>query len=80
VVVTATGSHRLTPSGVRGAYPVGSGDAFLGGLAVGFARGDDTVDAARLGLAAGAANALIPGAGELDPLDVDRLLREMPNS
>jgi 1-phosphofructokinase family hexose kinase len=80
VVVTATGSHRLTPHGVRGAYPVGSGDAFLGGLAVGFARGDDTIDAARLGLAAGGANTLMPGAGELDPLDVDRLLREMPRS
>jgi tagatose 6-phosphate kinase len=79
-VVAATGFHRLTPPGIRGAYPVGSGDAFLGGFAVGFARGEDTIDAARLGLAAGAANALIPGAGELDPLDVDRLLREMPHS
>jgi 1-phosphofructokinase family hexose kinase len=79
VVVTATGSHRLTPPGIRGAYPVGSGDAFLGGLAVGIARGDDTIDAARLGLAAGAANALIPGAGELDPLEVDRIFRERPS-
>jgi hypothetical protein len=34
------------------------------------------VDAARLGLAAGAANALIPGAGELDPREVDRILRD----
>jgi tagatose 6-phosphate kinase len=80
VIVTATGSHRLTPPGVRGAYPVGSGDAFLGGLAVGLVGGDDIVAAARFGLAAGAANALIPGAGELDPLDVDRLLRKMPLS
>lgn len=80
VVVSAAGSSRLTGSVARGAYPVGSGDAFLGGLAVGLVRGDDIVDAARLGLAAGAANALIPGAGELDPLDVDRLFREMPRS
>ena len=78
VVVTATGSRRLTPPGIRGAYPVGSGDAFLGGLAVGIARGDDIVDAARLGLAAGAANALIPGAGELEPLEVDRIFSTMP--
>ena len=79
-VVTPTGSHRLTPPTVPGAYPVGSGDAFLAGLAVGIARGDDIVDAVRLGLAAGTANALIPGAGELDPLEVDRILRETPSS
>jgi 1-phosphofructokinase family hexose kinase len=80
VVVTATGSRRLTPPGIRGAYPVGSGDAFLAGLAVGIARGDDIVDAVRLGLSAGMANALIPGAGELDPLEVDRILKETPRN
>jgi 1-phosphofructokinase family hexose kinase len=73
VVVTPRDPSRLIPPEIRGAYPVGSGDAFLGGLAVGFSRGDDMVDAARLGLAAGIANALIPGAGELDPLEVDRI-------
>ncbi|HEX2755440.1 MAG TPA: hexose kinase [Candidatus Limnocylindrales bacterium] len=78
VVVTAVSSNRLVPDGVRGAYPVGSGDAFLGGLAVGLARGDDALEAARLGLAAGTANALVPGAGELDPLEVDRILRGTP--
>jgi len=74
VVVSAAGSTRLPPHGLRGAYPVGSGDAFLGGLAVGIGRGDDLVDAARRGLAAGVANALIPGAGELDPVEVGRIL------
>jgi 1-phosphofructokinase family hexose kinase len=77
VVVTPTGSSRLASPGIRGAYPVGSGDAFLGGLAVGIGRGDGLADAARRGLAAGAANALTPGAGELDPLEVDRILREL---
>jgi tagatose 6-phosphate kinase len=76
VVVTRAGSTRLVPPGIRGMYPVGSGDAFLGGLAVGVSRGDDIAEAARLGMAAGAANALIPGAGELDPLEVDRVLGE----
>jgi tagatose 6-phosphate kinase len=80
VVVTPTGARRLTAPGVRGPYPVGSGDAFLGGLAVAFQRGDDIADAARLGLAAGAANALLPGAGELDPLEVDRILKAMPRT
>lgn len=67
VVATAVGVSLLEPPAIRGAYPVGSGDAFLGGMAVGFARGDDIIEAARLGLAAGIANALVPGAGELDP-------------
>ena len=67
VVATGAGMTGLEPPEIRGAYPVGSGDAFLGGMAVGIARGDDIVEAARLGLAAGVANALVPGAGELDP-------------
>jgi tagatose 6-phosphate kinase len=75
IVVSAAGSSRLPPPTTRGADPVGRGDAFLGGLAVGMSRGDDLVDAARLGLAAGAANALVPGAGELDPVEVDRIAR-----
>jgi 1-phosphofructokinase family hexose kinase len=67
VVATAGGVSRLVPPDVRGRYPVGSGDAFLGGLAFGIERGDGVVEAARLGLAAGIANALVPGAGELEP-------------
>jgi 1-phosphofructokinase family hexose kinase len=77
IVVSAAGSTRLQPPTTRGAYPVGSGDAFLGGLAVAMSGGDDLVDAARLGLAAGAANALTPGAGELDPGAVDRIMLEL---
>jgi fructose-1-phosphate kinase PfkB-like protein len=66
IVASDQGVTRLVPPEVRGPYPVGSGDAFLGGLAVGIARGDDLVESARLGMAAGIANALVPGAGELD--------------
>jgi 1-phosphofructokinase family hexose kinase len=52
---------------VRGDYPVGSGDSFLGGLLTGLAGSpDDLAGAARLAVAAGAANALTPGAGVLD--------------
>jgi 1-phosphofructokinase family hexose kinase len=67
VIATAGGISRLVPPDLRGRYPVGSGDAFMGGMTAGFARGDDIVEAARLGLAAGIANALVPGAGELEP-------------
>ena len=74
VVVTAGERVHLIPPDIRGMYPVGSGDAFLGGLAVAFARGDSVLDAARLGLAAGVANAQVPGAGVLDPGPVAEIL------
>jgi 1-phosphofructokinase family hexose kinase len=58
----------------RGDYPVGSGDAFLGGLLAGLAADPapeaaaDVAwpDAVRLGLGAAAANAEVPGAARLD--------------
>ncbi len=74
VVVGPSEQLHLVPPDLRGAYPVGSGDAFLGGVAVAYARGGPIVDAARLGLAAGIANAQVPGAGELDPAAVDGIL------
>ena len=68
-----TGSWHLSSSEPAGRYPVGSGDAFLGGLAVGLTAGDTLIDAARLGMAAGIGNAGMPGAGELDRAAVERL-------
>ncbi len=65
--------HLVLPN-VRGAYPVGSGDAVLGGLAEALARGAQAIDAVRLGLAAGTANALLPGAGVLDPSAIGEIL------
>jgi 1-phosphofructokinase family hexose kinase len=67
VGVERDGSWRLRSSAEPGRYPVGSGDAFLGGMSVGLARGASLIDAATLGMAAGAANAMVPGAGLLDP-------------
>jgi 1-phosphofructokinase family hexose kinase len=52
---------------VVGPYPVGSGDSFLGGLLCALTSHPDDLDAAlTLATAAGAANALMPGAGRLD--------------
>jgi 1-phosphofructokinase family hexose kinase len=51
----------------RGPYPVGSGDAFLGGLVTALERRDEWPAALRLALGAAAANAEAPGAGRLDP-------------
>jgi tagatose 6-phosphate kinase len=56
---------------------VGSGDSFVAGTVVGFARGGSAVDAVRLGTACGTANALNFKAGEVKIADVDRLLGEV---
>lgn len=77
VVVEATAEVRLVPPDVRGAYPVGSGDAFLAGLAVALVAGVPLVEAARRGMAAGIANALLPGAGDLDPAAAEQLADEV---
>lgn len=75
VVVTRTGAWRMTPPSVGGPYTVGSGDAFLGGLAAGIVRGDSLEDAIRLAGATGAANSLSPGAGELETACLPDLVR-----
>lgn len=67
-VLAARDGTRLHLSlDVRGDYPVGSGDSFLGGLLTALAGAPgDLESAARLAMGAGAANALTPGAGVLD--------------
>jgi fructose-1-phosphate kinase PfkB-like protein len=56
---------------VRGS---GSGDAFLSGLVVAVAEGQRLQEALRLAAACGAANALIPGQGQIETKAVTRLL------
>ena len=56
-----------------GRYPVGSGDSFLGGLVATLDRGGDFREALRTAAAAGAANALVPGPGTLDPRTVSEI-------
>ena len=51
----------------HGPYPVGSGDAFLAGLAVALERDEGWPRALALALGAASANAEVPGAGRLDP-------------
>jgi 1-phosphofructokinase family hexose kinase len=60
-------SRNVPPPTVTGAYPTGSGDAFLAGIAVGLAVGRDLHESVIIGAAAAVANAMRPGGGELDP-------------
>lgn len=46
---------------------VGSGDALMGAFALSHVRGDSIQEALRIGIAAGLANALVPGTGILNP-------------
>ncbi|MGZ8437185.1 MAG: PfkB family carbohydrate kinase, partial [Candidatus Limnocylindrales bacterium] len=64
---------RLGPPPERGPYPVGSGDSFLAGFLRGIAGGSSAPEATRWAVAAGAANALRPGQGAIDPADVARI-------
>lgn len=87
VVLTdgAAGSVGLDASGrvfeipapeLRGRFPVGSGDAYLGGLLTALDRGDDLATALRLATAAGVANAQLPGPGNFDLALVRELASE----
>lgn len=64
-VVDDSGAYACT-AGPFGRFPVGSGDAFLAGLAVALDRGEPLPQAAGLASAAAAANAAVAGPGLLD--------------
>jgi 1-phosphofructokinase family hexose kinase len=66
VVVTPDGAVLRARLYERGPYPVGSGDAFLGGLVTALDRRAMWTDALAMALGAAAANADVPGAGRLD--------------
>jgi len=66
IVVTSDGEVLKARLYERGPYPVGSGDAFLGGLVTALDRRATWADALAMALGAAAANADMPGAGRLD--------------
>ncbi len=73
VTIGADGAVVVERSGVYfcgvgpfGRYSVGSGDAFLAGLAVALDRDEPLHEAVRLGAGAAAASAAIPGPGRLE--------------
>lgn len=57
IVADAENSAQITPPEVEVVSPIGSGDALAAGIAVGLMRGMSVPDAAKLGVACGAANA-----------------------
>ena len=83
-VVTAGTESTLVTNGkqfwqidvptVRAVSPIGSGDAFSAGIAVGISRGMDMPEACRLGTSCAVANAMTPYAGHVDRAEVERQL------
>lgn len=67
----STGPVVVAADPVRGAYPVGSGDAYLGGLLAALAGGEPIDVALHRAAACASANAMQPGAGLIDPTSVD---------
>jgi tagatose 6-phosphate kinase len=57
--------------------PIGSGDSFAAGLAAGLMRGEPLHEAARLGAACGAANAMTPVAGFVRREDVEQIMTQI---
>ena len=77
--VAVTGSTVLRAHGPaqRGAFPVGSGDAFLGGLVAALDQGADLERALAQAMGSAVANAMVPGQGRFDRGLADRLAAEM---
>jgi 1-phosphofructokinase family hexose kinase len=65
VLITPDGATWQARLAVRGPYPVGSGDAFLGGMLVGLERGVPWPRALALAMATAVSNAEQAGAGRL---------------
>ncbi len=77
--VAVTGSTVLRAHGPpqRGALPVGSGDAFLGGLVAALDQGAGLERALAQAMGSAVANAMVPGQGRFDRALADRLAAEM---
>jgi 1-phosphofructokinase family hexose kinase len=75
-LATADGTLRAIPP-VTGRFPVGSGDAALGGFLTALDVGGDWAAALALATGAAAANAEVPGAGRLDGARAAQLARDV---
>jgi 6-phosphofructokinase 2 len=68
---------RICPPAVRAVSAIGAGDSLVGGLVLALERGQDLLEAARHGVAAGTAATVSSGHGLCHPADVDRILPDV---
>ncbi len=74
-LVSETEAWQFHPPSVRTLNPVGSGDATTGGIAFALLQGQSMVEAVRLGVGCGSANATTLTAGEIAAPLAERLAR-----
>lgn len=73
VLAREAGPVFLPALKIEAASAVGAGDSFVAGMLFALCRGDDELQAFRLGIAAGSAAVLRAGAGLAHPADIQRL-------
>lgn len=78
LAVDDAGVIRVAAPALRGAFPVGSGDSFLGGLLAALDDDLSLAAAVRLGTGCAVANALTPGQGHFDRALARRIAAETP--
>ena len=76
IAVGPHGTWQALPPKLRGAA-IGSGDAMLAGIALTLVQGWTLDEALRMGVAVGAANVLVPGAGVFRIEDVTRIRQQV---
>lgn len=77
VALRAGERYLATPPKLEPVSTVGCGDSLVAGMAVSFLKGQNLAAALRLGSACGAANALVPGAGQARLEDIERILPQV---
>jgi tagatose 6-phosphate kinase len=76
-LVSDTAAWQFHPPRVRKLNPVGSGDAATGGIAFALLQGRSMLEAVRLGIACGSANATTLTAGEITSALTERLAHDV---
>lgn len=79
-LLNKTAVWRFTPPAVNILNAVGSGDATTGGIAAGLHGGQSILDAVRLGIACGSANATTLTPGDIDTGLVEKLISRVSTS
>jgi fructose-1-phosphate kinase PfkB-like protein len=74
VLASDAGAWFAHPPEIQVVCPIGSGDAFLGGLVLAWLNQDSDPDALRRAVAAGTANALMVGGGRFTRQEFERIL------
>ena len=78
MLISADGALTLPSLDTEPVSTVGAGDSFLAGMVLGLTRGGTLSEALRVAVACGAAATLSPGTDIAYPVDVERLLPQVP--